>query len=75
MDWPPGIPDLNPNEHLWGYIKQKPADFKPQNKAQLWKRVKDIWYSIEDTERKKRVQNMKERVQAMIQAKGGNTRY
>ena len=38
LDWPSQSPDLNPIEHIWGYIKRKLKErvVKPQNLDQLY---------------------------------------
>ncbi len=46
LDWPANSPDLNPIENLWGIVKRKMRDTRPNNADDLKATVKDIWASI-----------------------------
>ncbi len=35
LDWPPNSPDLNPVENLWGIVKRKIRDTRPNNADDL----------------------------------------
>ena len=77
MVWPPQSPDLNPIEHLWGHLKRKLAghDKPPGGIQELWVRVQKVWNSIEAEECRKLIESMPRRVEAVIKAKGGHTKY
>ncbi len=46
LDWPANSPDLNPIENLWGIVKRKMRDTKPNNADDLKATVKETWASI-----------------------------
>ena len=77
MIWPAQSADLNPIEHLWVYIKKKLEEYPEPLKGilELWERAEAEWNKIP----MKVCQNLKEsmprRIEAVIKAKGGNTKY
>lgn len=76
LDWPANSPDLNPIEHLWHVMKRKVADHKPENKRNLIKALEHVWNNeITDDTIQVLVDSMPSRIEAVIAAKGGTTRY
>ncbi len=46
LDWPANSPDLNPIENLWGIVKRKMRDTRPNNADELKAAIKATWASI-----------------------------
>ncbi len=46
LDWPANSPDLNPIENLWGIVKRKMRDTRPNNADDLKATVKETWAPI-----------------------------
>ncbi len=46
LDWPANSPDLNPIENLWGIVKRKMRDTRPNNADDLKATIKATWASI-----------------------------
>src|SRR5258708_3553467 len=77
MVWPPQSPDLNPIEHLWGHLKRKLAEYQepPASIQELWTRVQKEWDDIGEQECRNLIESMPRRVEAVLKAKGGHTKY
>ena len=77
MGWPAQSPDLNPIEHLWGWLKRRLAEYEnpPNGIHELWERVQMEWERIPVEECQKLIESMPRRVQAVLKAKGGYTKY
>jgi len=75
LQTPPQSPDLNPIEHLWSEIKSRLKKFKNLNSNVLKMRISEIWENIASDVTRNLVDSMKSRLQAVIVAKGGNTKY
>ncbi|QRV98486.1 DDE superfamily endonuclease [Ceratobasidium sp. AG-Ba] len=75
--WPASSPDLNIIEHVWEFLDRKvrSRDVLPRNKAELWEALKEEWYRIPLSFIEKLYDSIPSRLQAVIDAKGGNTRY
>ena len=75
--WSAQSPDLNPIENLWDEIKRsvKNEKRKPKNLNELERLVKKTWRSIPQDKIKRLVESMPRRVQAVIDANGGPTKY
>ena len=77
MVWPAQSPDLNPIEHLWGFLKRKLSEHKhpPSGIHELLERIQMKWEEIAVEECQKLIESMPRRVQAVLKAKGGYTKY
>lgn len=78
LDWPPYSPDLNPIENIWTFVKQQLCKFEtaPKSMHELWERVQRVWnYKITSEYCLKLVESMPERLEAVINAKGGQTKW
>ena len=77
MKWPAQSPDLNPIEHLWWYLKRRLADYEtpPNGLEELWRRCEAEWEKIPKEVCQNLIANMSKKVEAVIKAKGGHTKY
>lgn len=77
LDWPPQSPDLNPIEHLWGILKRHVTELpgESSNFDHLWERTQEAWNNISSTTCQTLVDSMPRRIQAVIDQKGGYTKY
>src|SRR3979490_1208343 len=77
LDWEPQSPDLNPIVHLWHHIKLQLCKYEAPVTGvwQIWERVAEVWNAIEPEVCQKLIESMPRRVEAVIKAKGGNTKY
>ena len=77
MEWPAQSPDLNPIEHLWQHLKRRLAGYEnpPGGVGELWERVQKEWESIDASICQNLIESMPRRVEAVLRAKGGYTKY
>ena len=77
LDWPAQSPDLNPIEHLWDHTKKQLRKYPtpPTGVWDLWERVVEVWNNIEPEVCQNLIESMPRRLEAVIKAKGGNTKY
>ena len=74
---PPNSPDLNPIEHIWSDIKDIIAKhyYHINSEKEMKRIVLRLWNEYADDKSDMLVQSMPDRIQAVIKAKGGSTRY
>lgn len=76
LEWPSHSPDLNCIEHVWARLKLNLYKLdKPKNLHELWELVQNEWAKIDADFCEKLVHSMPNRVAAVYQARGGNTKY
>ncbi len=75
LDWPANSPDLNPIENLWGIVKRKMRDTRPNNADDLMAAIKETWASIPPQQCHKLITSIPHRIEAVIKAKGAPTKY
>jgi Transposase and inactivated derivatives len=77
LPWPARSPDLNPIENLWFMIEnnlRKRRPF-PTNLAQLEKMIRDEWGALPLKFLRHLVDSLPRRVNAVVEAEGGVTKY
>lgn len=76
LDWPPKGCDINPIENLWGIMKRE-WEVEEKTKAEIIRKCNEVWESIRrrpDT-CSKLVDSLPSRLQEVIVANGGWTKY
>ena len=75
MIWPANSPDLNPIENVWRLLKYRVGKRFPHTDAEVRQYIEEEWAKLELSDFKKYIENMQERCQAVIDAKGGHTKW
>ena len=77
VPWPAMSPDLNPIEHIWDMLSHRIQAWKPpvQNIRQLEASFHREWQQLSQQDIRRLTGGMRRRVEAIIQARGGYTRY
>lgn len=77
LDWPANSPDLNPIENLWKILKDvvQHGPICPKNLDDLKVVIDREWRLINPTKLLQLCHSMPSRLQAMIEANGGHTRW
>ena len=77
LKWLPQSPDLNPIENLWHHLNRQLAEYEEEPKSvhELWERIESEWNKISPKVCMNLIESMPSRVQAVLKAKGGYTKY
>jgi DDE superfamily endonuclease len=77
ISWPAQSPDLNPIEHLLEHLKRQLCQYEtpPKGVHELWDRVSEEWNKISPETYQNLIESMPRRIQTVIRAKGGHTKY
>lgn len=77
LPWPARSPDLNPIEHLWDNMGRRVRALLPPpgNLNDLSLRLTEIWDQTDQDAIRNLIFSMPRRCEAVIRARGGNTRY
>jgi len=75
LDWPANLPDLNPIENLWGIITKKTRDTRSNIADDLKATIQATWACVTPEQCHRLIDSMPRRIDAVIHAKGGPTKY
>ena len=77
LDWPAQSPDLSPIEHQWVHLKRQLDQYPtaPKGVWEIWERVVEEWNKIPSEVCQNLIESMPRRLEAVIKAKGGHTKY
>ena len=77
LPWPSCSPDLNPIEHVWNYVdcKIRARPIQPTSIAELKRAIEEEWYAIPLEYIQSLFDSMPRRIEAVLKAKGGYTKY
>jgi transposase len=77
VPWPAMSPNLNPIEHIWDMLGRRIQAWEPpvQNIRQLEAALHREWQQLSQHDIRRLTGGMRRRVEAVIQARGGYTRY
>ena len=75
--WPSLIPDLNPIEHVWDYIRRhlNEMDSRVQSLDELREAIHEVCRHMPQQYVRPLIHSMRRRVAAVIAADGGSTHY
>lgn len=77
LEWPPRSPDLNPIEHVWDMLGRRirQRQHPPLDLQHLAAALVEEWDDITQESVATIIRSMRRRLEAVIEASGGNTRY
>ena len=75
LPWPARSPDLSPIEHIWDVLGRRVTARTPRTVQELGVFFIEEWGMIQTSEVKKYIRSMKNRVDCVISARGGHTKY
>lgn len=80
LNWPPKSPDLNPIENIWGVMQNRLNKIfddqgEPTNANDLFYLIERVWNDIKPEEIQKLYQSLPNRIQGVLNANGGRTKY
>jgi hypothetical protein len=77
MNWPARSPDLNPIEHLWDVVGKQVRARRGElvSLQELRRVVREEWDNTPQEEIQHLIESMPRRLEAVIRARGGITKY
>ena len=74
-NWPANSPDMNPIEHVWPIVGRKLVGQVFANRDALWSALVDAFGSVSPEKIRALYDSMPSRIESLLAAKGGHTRY
>jgi hypothetical protein len=75
-EYPGNSPDINCIENVIGHTKRLVSDKRPRNTTELVAALNEAWYEATSPKHVEALYaSMTERMEALVRAKGGNTRF
>ena len=77
MPWPGNSPDMNPIENVWELVKREIGKEVITTRTQLIEKLIHVWNHSSELQEsvKNNIESMPRRIEALIAAKGGITKY
>ena len=77
MPWPPYSPDCNPIEHCWDQLDRavRQRDPAPSSLQELRAALLEEWENLSQRNVNKLIDSMPRRIGAVLESRGGYTRY
>lgn len=75
MKWPANSLDLNPIENIWALLKWRIGKHFPTTREAVIIAIQLEWSRLTAADCSRACQSMRQRCQAVINAKGGHTRW
>jgi len=77
LDWPPNSPDLSIIENLWDHLDRRirARNPLPHSAEELWIALQEEWFAIDKGFIDRLYESLPDRVHAVYNAHGGNTKY
>lgn len=77
LNWPAQSLDLNPIKPLWTELKRRLGQYEehPTGILDIQRRIEEVWAQIPVSLCQELVESMLRRIEVVIEATGGNTKY
>ena len=76
LEWPPQSPDLNPIKNLWSFMKYSLQDYQTGSIPRLKNALLELWtQGLQMDTFMKFSDSLPSRIKAVLDSKGGATRY
>ena len=77
LDWPGNSPDLNAIEGVWGLLKLRINKLRPRplTTSQIQAAIQNAWSELKPEDFVNLVDSTPDRIQAVLAAEGGPTRF